>query len=75
MEAWEKMPFVENCADAPLCSDTILTAGSLCAGGCTPSQRDKQDDTQSEMISRKRSALRRVVLSAVCVFYSRSAPQ
>lgn len=24
-----------NCTDAPLCSDTILTAGFLCADSCT----------------------------------------
>lgn len=63
MGASEKMPFVENCTDAPLCSDTILTAGFLCADSCTASERNKRDDTQSKIIGHKRIALRRIMLS------------
>lgn len=63
-----------NCTDAPLCSDTILTAGFLCAGSCTTSEGNKHDDTQSKIIWHKCRALWRIMLSTKFWFCNHSSP-
>lgn len=53
-----------NCTDVPLCSDTILAAGFLCADSCTMSEWNKHDDTQSKIIRHKCIALWCIMFSA-----------
>lgn len=44
-----------NCADAPLCFDTILPAGFRCADGLNMTGWNKRDDTESTIIRHKRT--------------------
>lgn len=64
-----------NCTGVPLCSDTILTAGFLCADSCTTSEWNKHDDTQSKIIRHKCIALWRIKLSTKFWFCNHSSPQ
>lgn len=64
-----------NCADVPLCSDTILTSGFLCADSCTRSEWDKQDDAQSKIIRHKCMILWSIMLSAKFWFCNHSSSQ
>lgn len=61
--AWEKDAICGNCTDVPLRSDTILTAGFVCADSCMAAEWNKHDDTQSKIIRHKCIAARRIMLS------------